>query len=172
MSNEVGRYLLSAVSDESYKEFHAALLESENPFHLYIASPGGDTDSMWAFVDTILCSKRTIIGTAVGICHSAAPLILATCDVRQCTPNTQFMVHEDIIEAEGAPSNAIKTVNRAQAEEDRWYTAMSLATGTTINEWRVLSEAETYFDAFEAKRLGIVDKILPIMQGKKRRNKK
>lgn len=168
MGDDTGRYLLSAVSDESYKEFHTALLDSNSPFHLYIASPGGDTEDMWAFVDTILCSKRKIVGVAVGICYSAAPLILAACDVRLCTPNTQFMVHEDIIEAEGAPSNAIKTVNRAQAEEDRWYTAMSLATGTTINQWRQLSEAETYFDAIEAKRLGIVDKILPIRKGKKK----
>lgn len=164
----MSQYLLTSISEDSLKEFHAVLLGSKGPFRLYISSEGGETDYMWSFVDIILCSHRHITGITSGICHSAAPLILAVCDTRICTPNTQFMVHEDIVEIEGAPSAIIDRVSRAQSSEDRWYTAMSLATGTPINQWRQLSEKETYFDAIEAKRLGMVDEILPIMKGKKK----
>lgn len=163
-----GSYLLCDIDDESLKAFHDALLDTKGEFTLYISSPGGETDSMWAFVDRIMCSSRTISGVASGTCHSAAPLILAVCDRRACTPNTQFMVHEDIVELEGAPSTNTKKLARAQDAEDRWYTAMALATGTTINEWRLMSEKETYFDANEALRLGVVDKIMPILKGNKK----
>lgn len=164
-----GSYLLCDIDDESLKAFSDLLYSTRvGNFTLRIASGGGETDAMWAFVDMIMCSKRNIVGIASGTCHSAAPLILASCDERYCTPNTQFMVHEDIVELEGAPSTTIKKLARAQDSEDRWYTAMSLATGTTINEWRRLSEAETYFDANEALRLGIVDSIMPILKGNKK----
>lgn len=166
-----GSYLLTSIDYDHLAEFSAALKESSGLFKLTIASEGGDTDVMWAFVDLILCSKREFIGTAYGVCHSAAPLILASCDQRFCGPNTQFMVHEDIIELSGSPSSSIKQVNRAQAEEDRWYTAMSIATGTPITEWRKMSESETYFDAQKAKELGLVDKILLVdTKGKGRKH--
>lgn len=163
-----GNYLLCDINDESLKEFHEALLKSKGKFTLRVSSGGGETDAMWAFVDTIMCSPRNIIGVAYGTCYSAAPLILAVCDERYCTPNTQFMVHEDIIELEGAPSTSIKKLNRAQDSEARWYTAMSLATGTTITDWRILSERESYFGADDALRMGVIDKIMPILKGSKR----
>lgn len=165
----MGRYLLQDVSEESYRTFAWRLSKtSQNePFDLIISSGGGDTDAMWAFHDTILCSKKKITGVAVGICHSAAPLILAACDIRICTPNTQFMVHEDICKIKGSPSKAVHEIARHQNAEDRWYTAMTLLTKTTLHEWRVLSESETYFDSHRALELGVIDTILSVRRGNK-----
>jgi ATP-dependent protease ClpP protease subunit len=162
-----GSYLLQSIDENHYSEFFTALQDSKGPFHLCISSCGGDTGDMWAFVDTILTTKRRIIGTAMGVCHSAAPLILAACDVRRCAPNTQFMVHEDSIRIRTTPSKARKFVERQQAEEDRWYLAMATLTNATIGQWRKLSEDETYFDATEALNLGLVDKIISIRRGSK-----
>lgn len=161
-----GSYLLQGIDEVNYKEFFIALKKSTGTFHLCISSIGGDTSDMWAFVDTILTSKRKIVGTAIGVCHSAAPLILAACDVRRCTPNTQFMVHEDSIKIKATPSKARKFVERQQSEEDRWYVAMATLTDITIGQWRKLAEDETYFDASEALNLGLVDKVVSVRKGR------
>lgn len=162
-----GSYLLQGIDEANYKEFFNCLQDSQGTFNLCISSCGGDTSDMWAFVDTILTTKRTIIGTAIGVCHSAAPLILASCDIRRCTPNTQFMVHEDSIKIRTTPSKARNFVERQQSEEDRWYAAMAMLSNATTGQWRKLSEDETYFDANEALNLGLVDKIISIRRGSK-----
>lgn len=166
----MGRYLLGTVDAESFKWFHKAFHGSTGVFTLFITSEGGDTDYMWALVDLILCSNRPVHGVASGICYSAAPLILAACDVRVCAPNTQFMVHEDVVEVSGTPGKATKEAERAKAEELRWYTAMSVATNTSIDTWRYMSEKETFFDSKEALRLGLVHRILPVLSGKKKKS--
>lgn len=160
-----GKFLLQDVDEESFLAFTDALESTEGEFLLEIASAGGDTNVMWAFHDKIMCVERKITGVALGYCHSAAPLILAACDTRFCSPKTEFMVHEDIVtEAEGSPDKVMATAVRAQADEEKWYEAMEFLTGTRASVWRTMSRNETYFGATEAKKLGTVDRILPIFR--------
>lgn len=64
------------------------------PINMMFCSDGGHTEAGFAIADFVShCVTTQVHGRAFGAVGSAATFIFAACDVRICTPNTQFLVH-------------------------------------------------------------------------------
>lgn len=68
--------------------------EERAPIWIYIMSPGGEVDIMWALVDAIKLSATPVYTVNVGTASSAAALIFIAGHQRFMTPNAKVMIHE------------------------------------------------------------------------------
>lgn len=68
--------------------------EERAPIWIYIMSPGGEVDVMWALVDAIKLSATPVYTVNVGVASSAASLIFIAGKKRFMTPNAKVVIHE------------------------------------------------------------------------------
>lgn len=68
--------------------------EERQPIWIYIMSPGGEVDVMWALVDVIRLSTTPVHTVNVGVASSAASLIFIAGHKRFMTPNAKVVIHE------------------------------------------------------------------------------
>lgn len=69
-------------------------VEERKPIHLYIMSPGGDTDYMWSLVDAIEASETPVVTVNVGLAASAAGIIFLAGHKRLMTARSRLVIHE------------------------------------------------------------------------------
>ena len=138
---------------------------TESPIELFVGSYGGCEYDMFALYDAVQAVQSPIHTTAIGKCMSAAPLLVACGEKkhRAATPNTWFMVHqgwEDIGEKRyDEVKNDLAHLNKL---EDRWYSLMEKHTKQSADFWKTQCQkvGDRYFDAYEAKEWGLIDKVL------------
>ena len=85
-------------------------LESENPdrdISLYINSPGGDINAMFAIYDTMQYIKPDVTTICFGQAASAAAILLAagTKGKRLALPNARILLHQPYTGAQGQVSD-------------------------------------------------------------------
>ena len=68
--------------------------EERSPIMIYIMSPGGEVDIMWALVDAIKLSTTPVYTINIGTASSAAALIFIAGHKRLMMPNAKVMIHE------------------------------------------------------------------------------
>jgi len=134
------------------------------PIELFIGSFGGSEYEMFALYDVIRTLESPIHTTAIGKCMSAAPLLVACGEPghRYATPNTWFMVHESWDDWGMARVDELqKTLNHYKEMGDRWNKLMAKHTGQTVASWKRMAKAvgDTYFDAYKAVELGLIDHV-------------
>jgi len=145
-----GLYFLSGTSDD--------LIE------LYVSSEGGSVYEMFGLLDVISLIANKVQTIAVGKCMSAAPLIVAagTRGDRWSMPNTQWMVHMGDSELGSSRVEGIEDeLKHNKNMNELWYKLMAKCTGTEVKVWRARCKkvGDNYFDAEEARELGLVDNI-------------
>jgi ATP-dependent Clp protease, protease subunit len=140
-------------------------LQSEDPkkdISLYINSPGGSVTAGLAIIDTMKHVKPDISTVCVGIAASMGSHILAAGakGKRFALANAEIMIHQPHGGIEGQTSDiAIKA---------EWYIRlkkklskmMAEATGQPLSKVEKDEDRDFFMDAAEAKKYGIVDKIL------------
>ena len=140
-------------------------LESENPdrdISIYINSPGGDINAMFAIYDTMQYIKPDITTICFGQAASAAAILLAagTKGKRLALPNARILLHQPYTGAQGQVSD----LEIAAAEIERLKTALEeiLAHHTGQDLAKVAADTDRDFvmTAAEAKEYGIIDEVL------------
>lgn len=140
-------------------------LESENPdkdISLYINSPGGDINAMFAIYDTMSYIKPDIVTICYGQAASAAAVLLAagTPGKRLALPHSRVIIHQPYSGAQGQASD----VELAAKEILRLKTALEeiLArhTGQTIEKVQADTDRDFVMTAHDAKEYGIIDEVL------------
>jgi ATP-dependent protease ClpP protease subunit len=113
-------------------------------------------------VNSILTSKTKVIGHCPSMAMSMGLAIFAVCHERVAYPCTNFMFHE----LSSAVSGRAEEIKRATQEYDRlqkMYDNLLIKrtnlTQTKLNNIKKKS-TDWYFDAFEAKKFGLVDEII------------
>lgn len=86
-------------------------VEERKPIFLYIFSYGGEIDTMWTMIDTILMSKTPVYTVNLGVAHSAAALIFMSGHKRYMFPNSDIVVHEGSAQMDGDAQKVIDNVN-------------------------------------------------------------
>jgi ATP-dependent protease ClpP protease subunit len=114
-----------------------------------------------AFFDRIRSSSHEFIIVATGLVASAAVIILAAGDMRMMSKEAWVMVHEDevLLDDSTRVQKACKDIKHYERLESQWNELLRQRTGTPAEVWADLHQKETYLDANECKRLGLVDKI-------------
>ena len=140
-------------------------LQSEDPkkeISLYINSPGGSVTSTLAIVDTMKFIKPDVSTFCVGIAASGAALVLSagTKGKRFILKNAEVMIHQPIGGAEGQATDIAITAKHILKTKENLNKMLAENTGQLLSKIENDVERDFFMSADEAKKYGIVDKIL------------
>lgn len=129
---------------------------------LYINSPGGVVTSALAIYDTMNYIKSDVSTVCVGMAASAASLLLSsgTKGKRLILPNAEVMIHQVMGGAEGQASDIEISAKHILKIKDSLNRILAKNTGQPLSRIETDSDRDYYMDAEEAKKYGIVDKIV------------
>ena len=142
-------------------------LESEDPtkdVQLYINSPGGSVSAGMAIYDTMQYIKCDVSTICIGQAASMGAFLLAAGEKgkRFSLPNSRVMIHQ--VQVYGGLEGA-KTDVEIQAKEmmrmnQQVIDILAKHTGQPIKKVQQDSERDYFMTSDEAKKYGIIDKII------------
>lgn len=141
-------------------------LQSEDPkkdISLYINSPGGSVTSTLAIVDTMKFVKPDVATYCVGVAASGAALVLSAGakGKRFVLPNAEVMIHQPLMSGvEGQATDIAITAKQIIKTKERLNKMLAEHTGQPFSRIEQDAERDYYMSAEEAKKYGIIDKIL------------
>ncbi len=135
---------------------------SDEDIRMYINSPGGVVTAALAIYDTMQHVKADVSTICVGAAASAASLLLAAGEKgkRYILPNAEVMIHQVLGGASGQASDVDIHARHILATKERLNAIMAKHTGQKIAVIERDSDRDNYMTATQAKKYGIVDKIL------------
>ncbi|MBO9601744.1 MAG: ATP-dependent Clp protease proteolytic subunit [Novosphingobium sp.] len=139
-------------------------LESENPsrpISMYINSPGGVVTAGMAIHDTMQYIKPRVSTVCIGQAASMGSFLLAAGEpgMRIALPNARIMVHQPSGGAQGMASDIeiqAKEILRIRARMNDLYVKY---TGRSLSDIEKAMDRDTFLEADEALKFGIVDKV-------------
>ncbi len=140
-------------------------LESENPdrdISLYINSPGGDINGLFAIYDTMQYIKPDITTICFGQAASAAAVLLAagTKGKRLALPHARVLIHQPYAGAQGQVSDielASREIQRLKAQLEE---ILARHTGQDASRIHDDTDRDYVMTAEEAKEYGIIDEVI------------
>ncbi len=140
-------------------------LESADPnkdIFLYINSPGGVASAGLAIYDTMQYVKCDVTTICVGLAASAGALLLVAGakGKRMVLPNAEIMIHQVAGGAQGKASDIEIAAKQILKTKDKINKLFAKHTGQSLAKVEKDADRDYYMSAEEAKKYGIVDKIL------------
>lgn len=140
-------------------------LESENPdkdINIYINSPGGDINALFAIYDTMQYIKPDITTICFGQAASAAAVLLAagTKGKRLALPHARILIHQPYAQAGGQATDielAAKEILRLRTELEE---ILAAHTGQPVEKIHRDTDRDFVMTAAEAKEYGIIDEVI------------
>ena len=129
---------------------------------IYINSPGGVVTSALAIYDTMNYVKCDVSTVCIGMAASAASLLLSSGakGKRLVLPNAEIMIHQVMGGAEGQASDIEISARHILKMKDRLNKILAKNTGQPLEKVEKDSDRDYYMSAEEAKKYGVVDKIV------------
>lgn len=160
-------FLGGPIDDDSANIVIAQLLflQSEDPkkdISLYINSPGGYIHSGLAIVDAMNHIKPDVSTVAVGMAASMGSIILTsgTKGKRFALPHAEVMIHQPHGGAEGQATDIEISAKHILSQRDRTNKILAKTTGQPLSKVEKDVDRDFFMTSEEAKKYGIVDKIL------------
>ena len=140
-------------------------LESENntkDIYLYINSPGGIVADGLAIYDTMQYIKPSVSTLCIGQAASMGSFLLAAGakGQRMSLPNARIMVHQPSAGFQGQATDIEIHANEILKTKKRLNEIYSKHTGQTVEKIKDALERDKFMSADEAKKTGIVDKVV------------
>ena len=140
-------------------------LEAENKdkdIKFYINSPGGSVTAGFAIYDTMQYIKSDVSTICIGIAASMGATLLSAGakGKRFVLPNSEVMIHQVMGGAEGQASDIKIQAEHILKTKDRLNTILAKHTGQSIATIDKDSDRDYFMSAEEAKKYGLVDKII------------
>ncbi len=140
-------------------------LESENPdkdINLYINSPGGDINALFAIYDTMQYIKPDIITICFGQAASAAAVLLAAGaqGKRLALPHARILVHQPYAGASGQASDIeliAAEIARLKASLEQ---VLANHTGQSIDKIAADTDRDFVMTAQQARDYGVIDEVI------------
>jgi len=129
---------------------------------IYINSPGGVVTSALAIYDTMNYVKCDVSTVCIGMAASAASLLLSsgTKGKRLTLPNSEIMIHQVMGGTEGQASDIEISARHILKIKEKLNRILVKNTGQSLDKIEKDSDRDYYMNAEEAKKYGIVDKIV------------
>ena len=139
-------------------------LESENPkkdIFMYINSPGGVVTAGMAIHDTMQYIKPAVSTVCVGQAASMGSFLLAAGEpgMRIALPNARIMVHQPSGGARGMASDIEIQAREILRIRQRMNDLYVKYTGQSLTDIEKALDRDTFLEAEEAQKFGIVDKV-------------
>ena len=140
-------------------------LESENPdrdINMYINSPGGDINALFAIYDTSQYIKNDITTICLGQASSAAAVLLAAGSPgkRMALPHARVLLHQPFGQAMGQATDielASQEIERMRGLLDQ---ILARHTGQDLERIHNDTDRDFILDAEAAKEYGIIDEVI------------
>ena len=140
-------------------------LESENPdrdISLYINSPGGDINALFAIYDTMQYIKPDITTICFGQAASAAAVLLAagTPGKRLALPHSRVLIHQPYAGAQGQVSDIELASREIQRLKIQLEQILARHTGQDAERIHADTDRDFVMTAEEAVEYGIIDEVI------------
>jgi ATP-dependent Clp protease protease subunit len=135
---------------------------SKEDIKLYINSPGGSVTSALAMYDTIQHVKSDVATICIGQAASAAAVLLASGakGKRFALPNSRIMIHQVMGGVEGQQTDVEIQAREMLRIKNQINQIMMKHTGQSIKKIEQDTERDFFMTPEEAKKYGIIDKII------------
>lgn len=160
-------FLGSQINDQVANTIIAQLLflesqDNKKEIKLYINSPGGSVISALAIYDTMQHIKADVSTICVGIAASAAALLLSAGEKgrRFALPNSEVMIHQVMGGIEGQATDIDIHARHIIKTKERLNKILSKHSGQPLKKVGQDSERDYFMSADEAKKYGIIDKVI------------
>ncbi len=140
-------------------------LQAEDPkrdITMYVNSPGGVVTAGLAIIDTMNNIKNDVSTVCVGVAASMGALILSSGKKgKRCAlPNSEVMIHQPLGGAEGQASDIEISAKHILKTRETLNKMLARNTGQSISKIEKDVDRNFFMDSEEAKKYGIIDKIL------------
>ena len=145
-------------------------LESENPdrdINIYINSPGGDINSLFAIYDTMQFIKNDIATICLGQAASAAAVLLAagTKGKRLALPHSRVLLHQPYGQVGyGQVTDLEIAAKEILRMRDLLEEILANHTGQSIERIHADTDRDFVLEANEALEYGIIDDVITSRQ--------
>ena len=136
--------------------------DSKKDIQMYINSPGGDVYSGMAIYDTMNYIKPKVSTICVGLAASMASFLLAGGEKgkRFSLPNSRILIHQPMGGTQGQASDIKILADEIIKVRKEMNQILAKNTGKPLKEIERDSDRDYYMRAEEAKKYGIIDKIV------------
>ena len=136
--------------------------DKQKDIKLYINSPGGSVTAGLAIYDTMQFVAPDVQTICVGMAASMGALLLAagTKGKRFALPNAEMMIHQVMGGAEGQATDIKIRAEHIIKIKERMNNIMAKHTGQTTKVIERDSERDFFMNTEEAKKYGLIDKII------------
>ncbi|MFZ5982337.1 MAG: ATP-dependent Clp protease proteolytic subunit [Patescibacteria group bacterium] len=140
-------------------------LDSQNSsedIKLYINSPGGEVSAALAIYDTMQYVKSDVATICVGMAASAAAVLLSAGKKgkRSILPNGEVMIHQVMGGAQGQATDIDIHAKHILAIKKKLTAILARNCSQTFSKVEADAERDYFMTADEAKKYGVVDKII------------
>jgi ATP-dependent Clp protease protease subunit len=160
-------FLGGAIDDDVANIVIAQLLflEAEDPkkdITIYVNSPGGSVTAGLAIIDAMRHIKPDVSTVCVGMAASMGSHIMASGakGKRFALPNSEIMIHQPHGGMEGQTSDMAIRAEWYIKIKKKLSKMMSEATGQPLDRIEKDEDRDFFMSADEAKKYGIIDKVL------------
>jgi ATP-dependent Clp protease protease subunit len=136
--------------------------DSKKDITLYVNSPGGSVVAGMAIIDTMNFIKSDVATVCVGMAASMGAMILTSGakGKRFALPNAEVMIHQPLGGTEGQASDIAIHAEHILKTKQNLYRIISETTGKSMAQVTKDADRDYYMSSEEAKKYGIVDKII------------
>jgi ATP-dependent Clp protease protease subunit len=140
-------------------------LESENPdkdINIYINSPGGDINALFAIYDTMQYIKPDISTICFGQAASAAAVLLAAGakGKRLALPHARILLHQPWGQAGGQATDIELVAREIMRLKKQLEEIMAEHTGQSAERIATDTDRDFVMTAAEAKEYGLIDEVI------------
>lgn len=159
-------FLSGAIDENVGNTIIAQLLfldsESNEDIILYINSPGGYVSAGMAIIDTMNHIKSQVSTIVIGHAASMGAMILSAGEKgkRFALENSEVMIHQPLGGASGQASDIEITAKNIIKTKEKLRDMLSKNTGQKKEKIEMDMDRDFWLDANEAKKYGLVDKVL------------
>ena len=136
--------------------------DKKRDIKIYINSPGGSVTSGMAIYDTIQYVSPDVTTICVGLAGSMGATLLAggKKGKRFALPNSEILIHQVMGGAEGQAIDIKIKAEHILKIKDRLNNILSQHTGQPLKKIEKDTDRDNFMTAEEAKKYGIIDKII------------
>ncbi len=148
---------------------HLEQVDPEKDITLYINSPGGSISAGLAIIDTMHFIKPKVATVCIGMAASMGAMILSQGEkgMRFALPHSSIMIHQPMTGVEGQATDIAITAERILYLKKELIKMLAEATGQKAEKIEKDMDRDFWMTAEQAKKYGIVDKIIKKRGGKK-----
>lgn len=136
--------------------------DSKTDINMYINSPGGSVTSTLAIIDTMNHVKPDVSTVCVGMAASGGAWVLSSGKKgkRFALPNAEIMIHQPLGGTKGQASDIAITAEHILKTKKNLVKIMAKNTSQSEKKIEKDLDRDFYLDAEQAKKYGIVDKVI------------